>query len=327
MLATSFSGGCILVPETGCGCRRNPIGLTCMSSVSNSPSRPGRQPADAPTFVLVHGSGTSSFMWAPVQRELALRGHRSFAVDLPGHGLDAQYPVAYQAPQNLDAWANEPSTLAGVTLQNNVDMVIDVVERVAEYGLVVLVGASLGGTTITRVGNTIPALVSRLVYISAWSCVKLASPVEYMQEPEFAANLLTPLAALNVGDPAELGAGRANYRTADPALLAALKAATMADATDEQFRAFLNILQPDESISVMTADARVQADTWGTIAHTYIRLTGDRSLPVAMQDRLIAEADALTPGNPYDVHTLDTSHAGFLLRAAEVAAILDRPSL
>ena len=64
----------------------------------------------------------------------------------------------------------------------------------------------------------------------------------------------------------------------------------------------------------MTADARGQADTWGTIARTYIRPTGDRSLPVAMQDRLIAEADALTPDNPYDVHTLDTSHVGFLLR-------------
>lgn len=71
--------------------------------------------ADArPTFVLVHGSCGSSFMWAPIQRELALLGHRSFAVDLPGHGFDAQYPVAYQAPQDLDAWAAEPSTLAGV---------------------------------------------------------------------------------------------------------------------------------------------------------------------------------------------------------------------
>jgi pimeloyl-ACP methyl ester carboxylesterase len=89
-----------------------------MSPVSDSPSRPGRQTADAPTFVLVHGSGTSSFMRAPVQHELALRGHRGYAVDLPGHG--------------------------------------------AEYGPVVLVGAGLGGTTITGVGNTIPALVSRL---------------------------------------------------------------------------------------------------------------------------------------------------------------------
>ncbi|MFD9818840.1 alpha/beta hydrolase [Streptomyces violascens] len=278
----------------------------------------------SPTFVLVHGSCCSSFMWAPVQRELALIGHRSFAVDLPGHGFDAQYPVAYQAPQDLGAWAAEPSTLAKVTLQDNVDAVVDVVRRVAQYGPVVLVGASLGGTTITGVGNKVPELVNRLVYISAWSCVQRSSPVEYMQEPEFAGNLLGPLHALNVGDPAGLGVGRANYRTADPALLAALKAAVMADGTDEQFRAFLNILQPDESLAVMTADARGKADTWGTLARTYIRLTDDRTLPVAMQDRLIAEADALTPDNPYDVHTMDTSHVGFLLRPAEVAGILDR---
>ncbi|MGW5987158.1 alpha/beta fold hydrolase [Streptomyces anulatus] len=295
-----------------------------MTSVSSNSPRPRQAREASATFVLVHGVCTSSFMWAPVQRELALLGHRSFAVDLPGHGFDAQYSAAYQAPQDLDAWAAEPSELAGVTLQDNVDMVVDVVRRVAEHGPVVLVGASLGGTTITGVGNTIPDLVDRLVYISGWSCVEHANPIAYMQEPEFADNLMAPLAALNVGDPAELGVGRANYRTADPVILAGLKAAMMADSTDEQFRAFLNILQPDESLAVMMSDARGHADTWGTIARSYIRLTEDRSLPVAMQDRLIAESDALTPGNPYDVHTLATSHVGFLFRPAEVAGILDR---
>lgn len=218
---------------------------------SNTLSRP----RSAPTFVLVHGSGSSSFMWAPVQRELALLGHRSFAVDLPGHGLDAQYPVAYQAPQDLDAWAAEPSTLATVTLRDNADLVVDAVRRLAEHGPVVLVGASLGGTAISVAGNLIPDLVDRLVYISAWSCVERANPIEYFAEPEFATHLMGPLAALNVGDPAVLGVGRANYRTADPELLTAMKAAIAADVTDEQFRAFLNILQPDESIAVMTGDA------------------------------------------------------------------------
>lgn len=285
-------------------------------------SRPRRAGDANTTFVLVHGSCSSSFMWAPVQRELALAGHRSYAVDLPGHGFDAQYPVGYQAPQDLDAWAAEPSTLAGTTLRDNVDAVVDVVRRVTEHGPVVLVGASLGGTTITGVGNAVPELVDRLVYVSAWSCVERLSPIEYMREPEFGDSRLAPLAALNVGDPAQLGVGRANYRTADPELLAALKAATMADGTDEQFRAFLNILQPDESLAVMMADARGQADTWGTIARSYVRLTEDRTLPVAMQDRLIAEADALTPDNPYDVHTLTTSHVGFLLQARKLTDIL-----
>ncbi|MFB9884073.1 alpha/beta hydrolase [Planobispora siamensis] len=298
-----------------------------MPYISTDSSHPRSASGTAPTFVLVHGSGSSSFMWSSVQRELALLGHRSLAVDLPGHGLDAQYPVAYQAPQDLDAWAAEPSTLAGVTLQDNIDMVVDVVRRVAGHGPVVLVGASLGGTTLTGVGNTVPDLVDRLVYVSAWACVQRSNPIEYMQEPEFAESLMPSLAAFNVGDPARLGVGRANYRTADPELLAGLKAATMADVTDEQFRAFLNILQPDESIAVMTADARGHAGTWGTIARTYVRLTGDRSIPIAMQDRLIAEADALTPGNPYDVHTLDTTHAGYVFRAAGVAAILDKSAV
>ncbi|MFC8825474.1 alpha/beta hydrolase [Streptomyces sp. NPDC057137] len=279
--------------------------------------------AARPTFVLVHGSCSSSFMWAPVQRELALLGHRSFAVDLPGHGLDAQYPVAYQAPQDLDAWAAEPSTLAGVTLRDNVDMVVDIVRRVAEHGPVVLVGASLGGLTTTAVGNEIPGLIDRLVYISAWSCVARANPMEYMAEPEFAGSLLPGLGGFNVGDPSAVGAGRANYRTADPDLLAALKAATMAEATDAEFMAFINILQPDESLAVIGGDGRGHADTWGTIPRSYLRLTDDRSLPVAMQDRLIAEADELTPDNPYDVHSLDSSHTGFVLQAPKVAGILD----
>ena len=101
--------------------------------------------------MLVHGVCSNSLMWAPVQRELALLGHRSFAVDLPGHGFDAQYPAAYQAPQDLDAWAAEPSKLAGITLQDNVDMVVDVVRRVAEHGPVVL--ASTDRLTRLRVGR------------------------------------------------------------------------------------------------------------------------------------------------------------------------------
>lgn len=77
------------------------------------------------TFVLVHGSGTSSHMWAPLQRELALQGRRSFAIDLPGHGFDAQFTQAYQAPQDLECLRSQESTLAEVTLEDNV-RVLDV---------------------------------------------------------------------------------------------------------------------------------------------------------------------------------------------------------
>ena len=58
-------------------------------------------PSPEPTFVLVHGAFANSFSFAPLQAELALRGFRSLAVDLPGHGFEATFPAAYQAPQDL----------------------------------------------------------------------------------------------------------------------------------------------------------------------------------------------------------------------------------
>ncbi len=45
-------------------------------------------------------------------------------------------------------------------------------------------------------------------------------------------------------------------------------------------------------------------------------------MPVAAQDLYISEADALTPDNPFDVHTVDSSHGGFFRRPREVADIL-----
>lgn len=264
-------------------------------------------------------------MWAPLQRALALLGRRSFAIDLPGHGLDAQYSLAYQAPQDLQALGSEPSSLADVTLDDNVNALESSVRALRAHGPVVLVAASLGGVTTSVLANRHPELVDSLVYISAWACVTRANPVEYMGEPEFAQSLLPGLAGLNVGDPATLNVGRANYRTADEELLRQLKAATMEEVDDARFMAFLNQMQPDESLAVMMADARVDARTWGRIPHTYVRLTRDRSLPLAMQDRLIREADELTPDNPFRVYSLDTSHAGFLYESERVAQLLTEP--
>lgn len=280
------------------------------------------QPRPTPTYVLVHGSGTSSFMWAPLQRELALRGTRSYAVDLPGHGLEADYPVEFQAPQDLHAYAQVPSVLARVTLDDNVERVLSATRRLREFGPVVLVGASLGGLTIGLAASRAPELVDGLVYISAWACVERSNPYEYMTEPEFAGTGIDSLAELNVGDPSALGVGRANYRTSDRRMLAALKAATMADVTDQQFMAFLNIMQPDESVAVMMGDAQVDPQRWGQLPRLFVRLARDRTLPIAMQDRLIREADERFPSNPFVVRTLDASHAGFVFRSEEVADAL-----
>ncbi|MFJ4683085.1 alpha/beta hydrolase [Streptomyces sp. NPDC091377] len=274
-----------------------------------------------PTFVLVHGAFSNSFAFAPLQAELGLLGHRSVAVDLPGHGFAATFPRAYQAPQDPAALATAPSGIKGVTLADNAAHLIGILERAKRNGPVILVSHSRGGATATAAANARPDLIDRLVYVASWCPVDL-NIGDYYTEPEMASVDVAALAPAMAANPAELGALRTNFRIADPDALAALKAAFLADATDDEFLAFLNTFQPDENLDAGTEDDRAQAATWGRIPRTYVRLAEDTSMPPALQDRLIREGDALTPDNPYDVRTLPGSHLKWLLDPAPTARLL-----
>lgn len=274
-----------------------------------------------PTFVLVHGAFANSFSFAPLQAELGLLGHRSVAVDLPGHGFAATYTRAYQTPQDLEGLATAPGAIKGVTLADNVAHLIGILERAKRNGPVILVSHSRGGVTATAAANARPDLIDRIVYVSAW-CPVLLDVGDYYAEPEMATVDAASLALAMAGNPAELGLLRVNFRTADPGALAAFKAAFLADGTDEEFLTFLNTFQPDENLDVGTSADRARAETWGRIPKTYVRLADDTSLPLALQDRLIREGDALTPDNPYDVRDLEGSHLKWLVHPAPAARLL-----
>lgn len=275
-----------------------------------------------PTFVLVHGAFANSFSFAPLQAELGLLGHRSVAVDLPGHGFQATFTRAYQAPQDPEGLATAPGSIKGVTLADNTAHLIGILERAKRNGPVILVSHSRGGITATAAANARPDLIDRIVYVSAWCPVRL-DVGDYYAEPEMAGVDPAGFASALAGNPADLGLLRVNFRTANPDSLAAFKAAFFADGTDEQFLTFLNTFQPDENLDAGGSADRAQAATWGRIPKTYIRLAGDASLPLALQDRLIREGNELTPDNPYDVRTLEGSHLKWLADPAPAAHALD----
>ncbi|MEU2455076.1 alpha/beta fold hydrolase [Streptomyces sp. NPDC012765] len=274
-----------------------------------------------PTFVLVHGAFANSFSFAPLQAELGLLGHRSVAVDLPGHGFQATFTRAYQAPQDPEGLATAPGSIKGVTVADNAAHLIGILERAKRNGPVILVSHSRGGITATAAANARPDLIDRIVYVSAWCPVRL-DVGDYYAEPEMAGVDPTAFASALAGNPAELGLLRVNFRTGNPDSLAAFKAAFFADGTDEQFLTFLNTFQPDENLDAGGSADRAQAATWGRIPKTYIRLADDASLPLALQDRLIREGNELTPDNPYDVHTLGGSHLKWLVDPAPAARAL-----
>ncbi|WP_432989490.1 alpha/beta fold hydrolase [Dactylosporangium sp. CA-233914] len=266
-----------------------------------------RRPA---TLVFIHGTNSSAAWASGLTSELTLRGHRCVAIDLPGHGQEAFYPRSYQAPQNLEALATEPSPLAKITIDDYVERVVGVVRRARDHGPVILVGMSQGGVTVSRVGNAVPELLDRVVYVGAYCCVDLPNMAAYLETPENSDSLLHRVAAAMVADPAVLGVSRLNWRSADPAVFQGVKAALAADFTDEGVSRLLNLLEPDESASIPVAEARGEAHTWGRIPRTYVRLTLDRLIPPALQDRFIREADRLTPDNPTDVRSVAAPHVG-----------------
>ncbi|SFQ48392.1 alpha/beta hydrolase [Actinomadura madurae] len=263
-----------------------------------------------PTLVFVHGTNAPSFMWSGLISELTLRGHRGVTVDLPGHGNEAFIPRAYQAPQDLEALATEPSPLAKVTVDDYVERVVDVVRRARRHGPVILAGASQGGVTVSKVGNAVPDLLDRVVYVAAYCCVDLPNLTAYLGVPENGDSLLPQVTQAVVADPAVLGVTRINWRTADPAVIRGIKECLAGDFTDEGVHRLLHWLEPDETAAIPHAEARGEAETWGTIPRTYVRFTLDRLIPLALQDRFIAEADRLTPDNPTDVRSVAAPHVG-----------------
>jgi pimeloyl-ACP methyl ester carboxylesterase len=274
--------------------------------------------ADRATFLLVHGSWHSALHWHAVTAILAGRGCRVLAIDLPGHGLKAKFPQAYLR-QDLAALATEPSPLKDVTLEDYVAAVVTAARGLARYGPVTVVGHSLGGPVINRAAEAIPELIHRLVYLTAYCPVRLPNVLGYATLPE---NAGSRFKGLLLGDPKRIGAIRINSRSADPAFIEEVRQSLYNDVPAQAFAPFAHTLTSDDPLLPLTADARGTRDRWGRVPRTFIRCTLDKVIPIALQDRMIREADAFTPENRFEVKTLAAGHSPFASQPEQLATIL-----
>lgn len=286
-------------------------------------------PDGTPTFVLIPGSGATSFMWSPLVRELAVRGHRALPVELPQHGFDTVFPEGFASPQDPGLLATAPAPVAALALADSVEHTLDLVRRAATHGPVVLVGHSLGGSTVTGVANAAPELLAGTVYVCAYLCVDQPNVPAYVARPDPGDVLAQARRKIFVGDPSKTGSMRMNPRDGSPEVLALQHELMMAEADPARVPAMLNYaLQPDESLRLLIADARIDPAAWGGVPHTFIRTGADRVIPPEVQDRMITEADAATGPNSvtgesaFTVHEVDAGHMLPLTRPAELAELL-----
>jgi pimeloyl-ACP methyl ester carboxylesterase len=273
---------------------------------------------DVRSFLFVHGAWHGAAHWQKVVERLTAMGHRAAAIDLPGSGLDARYPSSYLSGDR-DALAGEPSPSAGIGLDDYVGAVTDRIGEMARHGRVTLVGHSFGGLTVTRVAEAVPHLVRRLVYVTAYVPVAQASGAELSTLPEGADSIS---GAVLVGDPAKTGAMRIDPRNPDPDYVEKGRLAFYGDLPAEEYARYAAFLTPDLPVAVCMADARGTHQRWGRVPRTFVRTTQDRTIPLALQDRMIAEADAATPANRFDVRTLPSSHSPFASMPDDLAEIL-----
>jgi pimeloyl-ACP methyl ester carboxylesterase len=266
-------------------------------------------------FLFVHGAWHSAAHWNKVAEELTELGHRVHAMDLPGSGLDARYPKSY-LDGDFGTFASEASPVGDVHLADYRDAIV---AQVRELGPVTLVGHSFGGLAITQAAEVVPELIDRLVYLTAYVPAAQATGATLAALPEGASSLS---GAILVGDPTVTGAMRINPRDADPDYVEKGRIALYGDVPTEQYIRYASYLNPDLPLPVAFDDARGTTERWGRVPRTFVRTTEDRTVPLALQDRMIAEADALTPDNRFDVRSLPSSHSPFASMPDRLAATL-----
>src|SRR5262249_17799178 len=122
----------------------------------------------ATPVVLVHGFWHGSWCWSLVSEELASRGVAAVAVDLDGHGLKGRTPRSrWRGPFDPDAFAAEPSPVAGITASSAAASLVEQVRRIGGGRPCPVAAHSMGGTVATAAAEQAPEPFAELMYVAA----------------------------------------------------------------------------------------------------------------------------------------------------------------
>jgi pimeloyl-ACP methyl ester carboxylesterase len=241
------------------------------------------------TLVLVHGAFHGAWCFGKLVAELARRGRRAVAIDLPGGGDD-------------------PTPVAEMSLAGNAAAIVRAVAR--EAAPVVLLGHSLGGVAISAAAELVPERIRLLVYLAAF----------LPRDGDSAASLSAlPEARKESGPPAM-------QRSADGLSFSPLperaRAVFYSRCSEEDVAFAVPRLRP-QAYAVPRAVLRLTEARFGRVPRAYIECLEDNTVSLELQRAMVARSPCR------EVVSLATDHSPFfsapglladaLIRLAEAA--------
>ena len=279
-------------------------------------------PHGTTAFVLVHGSWQGAWCWGLVEPRLNLAGYLSIAIDLPGHGLNAVTPNSFRTrPLDAEAFATEPSALAGIGIDRFADAVIAAADRARAMGAkrVFAVGHSMGGVPVTFAAARAPERFTGLVYVAALAPAPEKPAGAYIALEE--QQKQSKLGAIVAADPAVVGALRIDTRSEDEAIQKAGKEALAADVDEKLWATAMHLFTPDAPVSIYGEVARF-APGYEGLKRTFIRCNRDQTIVNSTCEAIVADMNAAWPSSPTPLIDLESSHEAMFSKPEALANLL-----
>jgi len=218
-------------------------------------------------YLLLHGSWHGAWCWYKVAPQLRAFGE-VLVPNLPGRGRDPATPHFVTLPRMVRAVARLLDPAAPVTIVAH-----------SRYGVLATALAEAHSTSVRRVVY----LASYMLPSGARAADHFAGDVDSFIRPYV--------------DVDKLGAS-------DALRPEAYREGLYADCSDEDVALAQALLCTEPSLPAL-ARVRTTEDRYGRVPKAYVRLTEDRAVSLALQDRLIEQ------GQPDRVESLRASHSAY----------------
>jgi pimeloyl-ACP methyl ester carboxylesterase len=235
-------------------------------------------------LVLVHGAFAGAWKWSRLEEPLEAAGHTVEALDMPSMGEDR-------------------TPIAGATLDASVDRVRSQLAQRSEPA--VLVASSMGGVVCTQTAVRDPEKVVGIVYVAAFVPRDGQSLLDLTGLPEGADDEIQANIVVEGDPPAGTMPREASW------------SAEYRETSDEDFDWAYARHRP-QPVQPFTQAAQIPEGTFDEIPRAYVLCTRDRSIPPALQRRMVAE------NGIEDVIEIETDHSPMLSRTEELAEAVDR---